>query len=110
MSQENQHLRRQRWQQALLSGGVVSSLAYVAANVVVPWWWREYSMATQTVSELSAIGAPTRALWIAAVIPYIVCFAAFGCGVLMTAHNNRWLRLVGWLILIYSAFNLYWPP
>ena len=39
--------------------GVVSSLLYVTMNIVTTLVWREYSSASQTVSELSAIGAPT---------------------------------------------------
>jgi hypothetical protein len=63
-----------------------------------------------TVSELSAIGAPTRALWVVLIVPYIVLFATFGWGVLKSAGANRWLRIAGWLILAYSVVNLYWPP
>jgi hypothetical protein len=95
-------------QKALLLSGLASSLA--AVNVAVPLTWDEYSIANGTVSELSAIGAPTRALWIGLIVPYIFLFAAFGCGVLKSAGANRWLRLAGWLILVYSVFNLYWPP
>jgi uncharacterized protein DUF998 len=97
-------------QKALLLSGLVSSLVYAAVNVVVPMTWDEYSIANQTVSELSAIGAPTRALWIGLVLPYIALFGAFGWGVLKSAGANRWLRIAGWLILVYSAFNLSWPP
>jgi hypothetical protein len=97
-------------QKTLLLSGLASSLVYAAVNVAVPMRWDEYSIASQTVSELSAIGAPTRTLWIGLVVPYIVLFAAFGWGVLKSAGANRWLRIEGWLILVYSAFNLYWPP
>jgi hypothetical protein len=48
--------------QLLLACGLLSSLLYVAMNVVVPMQWQGYSSAAQTVSELSAIGAPTRPL------------------------------------------------
>lgn len=97
-------------QKALLLSGLASSLVYAAVNVAVPMTWDEYSIASQTVSELSAIGAPTRALWIGLIVPYIVLFAAFGWGVLKSAGINRWLRIAGSLILVYSVFNLYWPP
>jgi hypothetical protein len=97
-------------QKALLLSGLLSSLVYAAVNVVVPMAWHEYSVADQTVSELSAIGAPTRALWICLVMSYILLFAAFGWGVLRSPAANRSLRSAGWLILAYSAFNLYWPP
>ena len=42
----------------LLGCGILSSALYVAANVVGPRRWREYSLTAHTVSELSAIGAP----------------------------------------------------
>jgi hypothetical protein len=97
-------------QKVLLLSGLASSLVYAAVNVFVPMTWNEYSIANQTVSELSAIGAPTRVLWIGLVAPYIVLFAAFGWGVLRSPAANQSLRIVGWLILAYSVFNLYLPP
>jgi hypothetical protein len=48
----------------LLACGILSSLLYAAMNVFVPMLWDGYTMASQTVSELSAIGAPTRTLWV----------------------------------------------
>jgi len=45
---------------ALLACGALSSLDYfVAANVVGPLRWEGYSSVSQSVSELSAIGAPS---------------------------------------------------
>lgn len=64
----------------LIICGILSSLLYVAINVFVPLQWEGYSAASQTVSELSAIGAPTRRLWLLLVIPYSVLVAAFGWG------------------------------
>ena len=48
----------------LLTCGILSSLLYVAMNVYFPMQWDGYSSASQTVSELSAVGAPTRPLWV----------------------------------------------
>jgi hypothetical protein len=45
---------------ALLVCGILSSLLYAAMLVVVPIQDASYSSISQTVSELSAIGAPTR--------------------------------------------------
>ena len=50
--------------------GIASSLLYVAMNVFVAMQWEGYSSASQTVSELSAIGAPTRTLWVTLAIVY----------------------------------------
>ena len=47
----------------LLLCGVAAPVLYYAANVIVPMRWAGYSSVDQTVSELSAIGAPTRGLW-----------------------------------------------
>lgn len=94
----------------LLACGILSSLWYLSINIVVPLQWEEYKIASYTVSELSAIGAPTRILWVLLVIPYPLLFAAFGWGVLHAATANRHLRVVGVLIIVYSIFNFFWPP
>ena len=94
----------------LLICGILSSLYYIALNIFVPMLWKDYSCITQTVSELSAIGAPTRQLWVWLCMVYILLYAAFGWGVLKSAGNNRSLRIVGGLIIAYCVVNLYWPP
>ena len=44
----------------LLVCGILSSLLYVGTDVSAALRWERYSYADQTVSELSAIAAPTR--------------------------------------------------
>lgn len=94
----------------LLMCGALSSLLYIAINIVVPMQWEEYSITSQTVSELSAIDAPTRSLWVGLCLLYILLFAAFGYGILKSADGNHPMRIMGYLILVYSIINLYWPP
>lgn len=94
----------------LLVCGILSSLWYVAINIYVPMVYEGYSFASFTVSELSAIDAPTRKLWIALVIIYPFLFGAFGFGVLRAARESRSLRIVGTLIIGYCIVNVYWPP
>jgi len=96
--------------QAALVCGIMSSLWYAAINVLVPMLWPSYSSVNQTVSELSAIGAPTRGVWVIVALTYILLFAAFGWGVLQSAKQNRRLFGVGWFIIFYCIFNAYWPP
>lgn len=95
--------------QKLLICGVLSSLWYIAINIIIPFFYKGYSTVTFTVSELSAINAPTRILWVLLATVYPVLFAAFGWGVLRSPGNRR-LRIVGGFIIAYSLFNLYWPP
>lgn len=94
----------------LLVCGILSSLYYVALNVFVPMGFEGYSYTAHTVSELSAIGAPTRQVWVPLASLWVLLFAAFGWGVWRSAAGNRPLRIVGGLILAYCAVNLYWPP
>lgn len=94
----------------LLSCGILSSLLYIAMNIFIPPLFEGYDQASQTVSELSAIGAPTRSLWVKIAMIYILLVAAFGLGILFSAGNNRSLRITGWLTIVYVIFNFYWPP
>ena len=94
----------------LLTCGILSSLFYIAMNIFMPMLFEGYSSASQTVSELSAIGAPTRHLWVMFAMVYIALFAAFGLGVWKSSAGNRRLRISGGLILVYVIINFYWPP
>src|SRR5512133_680626 len=51
-------------QKALLVCGIVAPLLYVASDVIAGLRWHGYSFRDQTISELNAIGAPTRTLTI----------------------------------------------
>jgi hypothetical protein len=93
----------------LLVCGIVSSLLYVAMNVFVAMQWEGYSSVSQTVSELSAIGAPTRPLWVLLCIPYDLLVVTFGWGVWASARRNRSLRVVGGLMVAYGVIGLGWP-
>jgi len=97
-------------QRILLICGILSSLLYVAMNIFVPMQWKGYSSASQTISELSAIDAPTRSLWVPLGILYALLGAAFGWGVWKSAVGNRPLRIVGGLLFINGVISLFWPP
>ena len=94
----------------LLACGVLSSLLYVAMNIVVPMQWEGYSSASQMVSELSAIGAPTRRLWVQLSIAYGALFTAFSWGVWQSARRGGPLRIVGGLMLAGALVGFAWPP
>ena len=93
-----------------LSCGILSSLLYVAMNIFVPMRWEGYSTVSQTISELSAIDAPTRQLWVPLGIVYALLTTAFGCGVWRSAKGSRPLRIVGGLLFINGVISLFWPP
>jgi uncharacterized protein DUF998 len=95
---------------ALLVSGILSSLAYVAADVLAGLSWRGYDFASQTISELSAIGAPSRRIWLALGISYDVLLIAFGIGVWACAGKKRGLRVTAALLIAIGAIGSLWPP
>jgi hypothetical protein len=96
-------------QKGLLYCGIISSVLYVAVNIIVPLQWEGYSLLSRVPSELSAIGAPTSTLWAILATPYTFLMLAFGWGVLKTAGDNRRLRIAGKLLLAYGALGFIWP-
>ena len=67
-----------------------------AINIFVPMMYEGYSMVSMALSELSAIGAPTRILWVLLVMLYPLLFAAFGWGVLN--HREKAITFVLWVV------------
>jgi hypothetical protein len=92
----------------LLICGILSSILYVAMCIFVPLQYEGYNSASYTISELSAIGAPTRTLWIWPGILYTLLVAAFGYGVWQSATENRWLRVAGVLFTAYGLIGIAW--
>lgn len=90
--------------------GMLSSILYVAMNIFVPMQWEGYSTVSQTISELSAIDAPTRSLWVPLGIMYALLTTAFGWGVWISTIKNRPLRIAGALLFINGVISLFWPP
>lgn len=102
-------IERETFRKILLACGIASSLLYAATNIIVAAAWPAYDSASQTVSELSAIGAPTRKLWMVLCTPFTVLVVAFAWGVLRSAVGDRKLRVAGILLLIYGGLGLIWP-
>ena len=94
----------------LLYCGVTASLLYIATNIFIPFLYEGYDWTTQTVSELSAVDAPTRPLWVVLGTLYTLLIAAFGWGVLKSAGQRRPLRMVGVLLIINGLVGLAWSP
>jgi hypothetical protein len=95
------------WRKALLVFGMVSSLLYAAMIWTIRY--EGYNPISQVPSELTAIGAPTQALWARLGWIYTVLAAAFGLGLWKSADRNRAVRIVGGLILAYASLGLLWP-
>ena len=94
----------------LLICGILSSLLYVSTDILAGVVWEGYSFTNQAISELSAIGAPTRPLVAPLLAIYIVLLLAFGFGVWKSAGKNRALRITGCLWIGIALIGLAWTP
>jgi hypothetical protein len=90
----------------LLVCGILAPLLYIGADILAATRFDGYSYSSQTISELMAIGAPTRPLLIALFLPWNVLVAAFGIGVWLSARGRRAVRVAGTLLLVYSGVSL----
>ena len=93
----------------LLGCGIVSSLLYVAANMLGARRWREYSPSSQTVSELSAIEAPSRPPVVRLLAAHGALVIPFGVGVIESAGRTRALRVTGVMLVGLGASDLAAP-
>ena len=93
----------------LLVCGILSSLVYVGTDILASLLYEGYSYTDQAISELSAIGAPTRPLWVAMGFLYNPLMIAFGVGVWLSAGPKRSLRVAGILLVVYGALGLTAP-
>ena len=87
----------------LLVCGILSSLVYVGADILAATRWEGYSYTSQMVSELMAIGAPTRPLLVGCFSASNLLVIAFGIGVWLSAGVKRSLRVVGILLVAYAV-------
>lgn len=93
----------------LLACGVFASLLYVALNIVGAMQWPGYSLASQAVSELSAINAPSRWVVLPIGLAYNVLMVAFGIGVWRASTGNRPLRISAGLLLAFALLGFTAP-
>ena len=96
-------------QRLLLLCGIASSALYALVNIVAPAMYPGYDVASRAVSELSAIGAPTRPLMVATGLPYNLLVLAFAWGVWRSAEEDRPLRAVGALLAAFAMLGLAAP-
>lgn len=95
---------------ALLSCGILAAALYIVVSLFVGRLWPGYSVTSQTISELAAIDAPTRPLWLSLVTVYTLLLVAFGWILWASAPPNTPMRIVGGLLVFQAVFGLVWPP
>jgi hypothetical membrane protein len=94
---------------ALLACGVVSSLLFVGADLLAAARYPDYhSFTSRAISELSAVGAPSRGLVEPLLIAYDFLIIAFGLGV--GVSGRRRMRVVGGLLVAIGVLGLALAP
>jgi hypothetical protein len=99
----------------LLICGIVSSVLYFGMDIVAGLLTEGYSFTSQVISELSAIGAPTRPMWVPLGIVYDMFLIALGVGIWVIAggsgasgqrRKGLALRLIGCLLIAIAVAAL----
>ncbi|UCE32582.1 MAG: DUF998 domain-containing protein [Burkholderiales bacterium] len=90
----------------LLLCGVLSPLLYAVADALAGLRWEGYSFRDQTISELGAIGAPSRPLFAAMLVVVYLLFTAFGVGIWQSARGRRRLRAAAGLLIALGILAL----
>jgi len=94
----------------LLACGIVAPLLYVATDLILTLRWEGYSYWDQTISELNAIGAPTRTLSIVLGIVGYAYLATFGVGVWRMAATKRRLRVSAAALVALGVLGWFGVP
>lgn len=93
----------------LLICGIAATVLYIGMDVAASaLLYPGYDYSAQQISELSAIGAPSRPVWIVLTWPYVLLTLAFAVGVWLTARGRLSLRLAAVLIAGSAINSLVW--
>ena len=91
----------------LLICGIISTILYFGVDLIAATLLYEgYDYTSQQQSELSAIGAPTRLLWIAMTLVYDSLVIAFSIGLWLSAGEKRSVRITSILLGVYSIIGI----
>ena len=91
---------------ALLLCGVISPLLYAVADTLAGVLSEGYSFRDQTISELGAVGTPSRPLFAALLVAVYLLFTGFGVGIWKSAQNRNRLRVTAALLIALGVLAL----
>ncbi len=90
----------------LLACGFLSSLLYVCTDIFGGLFWGNYDFTSQYISELGAIGSPSRPFVIPLYVMYEVLVAAFGLGIWNYSYRNSVIHFLGCILIGYMFIGL----
>ncbi|MEA4849607.1 MAG: DUF998 domain-containing protein [Clostridiaceae bacterium] len=86
--------------------GILSSILYLVTDITASMMWRGYNPASQTVSELFAIGAPTSLYVKILFVVYTLLIYAYGAGIMLSSNGKRALKVTALLIIAKEVLGL----
>lgn len=86
----------------LLICGILSSILYIAADLIASMIYKNYSCISQCFSELQAVGAPTRPLIVILMSIYNLLIILFALGIILTDKRKRAL-ITGIMFIGYAV-------
>jgi len=92
----------------LLASGLGVAVVQIAGDVIAALRYPGYSYVNQTVSELSAIGAPTKAFEAKVGFVFVVLVLTFAVGVWRVADGRRRLRVAALLLGLFAVNGIIW--
>jgi hypothetical protein len=95
--------------QITLLCGILSSLLYVATDILASWSYEGYSIMDQNYSELLATGAPTRPFMLLVSIAFNLLLLIFAMGVWTLACPKRTAHITGASIVGYAILSMVTP-
>jgi len=90
----------------LLICGIVSSVLWISTDIIAAMQYDGYSYINQSISELSAIGAPARPFLAVTGIIYEMLLFAFRLGIFEEGGRKRALRFTGILLITHLILGL----
>lgn len=94
----------------LIFCGLLSSVFYVASDLMASWWYDGYNILNQNFSELLATGAPTRPVMLISSSVFNLLLALFAAGVWLSKKGSGKIRTAtGIAIMIYAIGSMITP-
>jgi hypothetical protein len=98
----------------LLVCGIVASVLHFATDLFAGMMWTGYNFVSQSISELSALGSPTRSLVLSLDLVSGFLMIAFGLGIWLVSGHNVALRITAVLVIGNAVVSIvaeaFFPP
>ena len=85
--------------------GIIASLLWAGTDILAGALWEGYNFISQSISELSAIGAPTRLFVFPLNLTCDVLLIIFGLSVWRSADQKRALRVTALMVVGTAVMN-----